>query len=129
MAEGITGHRPSRASYVSGCRCDGCKSANRSYSEQRRRAAGVQPQRRGCRCEHGSLNRYAHGCRCGPCRQASTDYHLAKRAERSVLAAIKGIPAHVEHGVSAYNNWGCRCRVCVVAMSEKNRLRYRRRAS
>lgn len=54
------------------CRCAECREANRLYIEQIRRAAGVQPLRRGPQTEHGTWTRYMrHGCRCVECRAAN----------------------------------------------------------
>lgn len=67
-----------RACYVRGCRRRQCVEANRAYHEQRRRAAGMAPARRGPG-PHGTVARYKSGCHCARCRTANTAYYRERR--------------------------------------------------
>ena len=58
--------------YNTGCRCDGCKEANRSRNEKARRDAGVKPK---VPATHGSHGMYAKGCRCGICTESKNAYN------------------------------------------------------
>lgn len=63
-------HEPSYSKYTAGCRCAGCREANRLYH------AGARARRRGNalladRAGHGNASTYAnYACRCNDCRAA-----------------------------------------------------------
>lgn len=62
---------------------------------------------------HGRPSTYNRGCRCEACKEDST---RRKRQRRERLAG-KVVLYKFEHGASGYNNWKCRCDVCVAAHS------------
>jgi hypothetical protein len=66
---------------------------------------------------HGTRSRYVDGCRCQACTAANTAYHAGRKAQRRAWVEANGLPSTVEHGYSAYVNWGCRCDVCGPAHS------------
>lgn len=75
---------------------------------------------------HGTLTGYTTDlCRCTACRAAMTAYVRLRRAQRRTDVALRGLPETVAHGLSAYQNWSCRCEVCTQAERE----RWRRRAA
>lgn len=69
---------------------------------------------------HHDVNGYnAHGCRGPVCQQAHALATLSSRAERRAYVAKYGLPEHVQHGASAYTNWGCRCADCKAGHAEE----------
>lgn len=53
-----------------------------------------------------------------------------RRAERRAYVKEHGLPPGVEHGASAYSNWGCKCDICTranadAALSYKARVKPR----
>jgi hypothetical protein len=66
---------------------------------------------------HGTRTRYVSGCRCVACTDANTIYHAQRTRQRRAYVEANGLPSSVEHGYSAYINWGCRCDVCRLAHS------------
>lgn len=60
-----------RSRYTRGCRCDGCREANRVYITAWNRKRGVKPQKLGR--THGKVATYTWGCRCEACRRANTE--------------------------------------------------------
>lgn len=43
------------------------------------------------------------------------------RAGRKKMVAKYGLPDGIEHGASAYNNWGCRDPICTEAQAQRER--------
>lgn len=82
MPEPTSGRGPlshsSRSAYLAGCRCDGCRRANRAYVTAWRRARGVAPLKRGPQTPHGTLSRY-HYCHCQLCRAANAARTRSRR--------------------------------------------------
>lgn len=79
-------------SYVNGCRCDECKSANRAQAfKDRHRRKGQEPK------NHGYSGYTNWGCRCEICTKANTDYgreyQRKQRAEFRRLKEASGDPA------------------------------------
>lgn len=73
--------------------------------------------------EHG-YGRYTTGCRCDVCREAKATYMRAKRSAwrtKRQTAEADGQGRHfvpgITHGVSGYQDHGCRCWTCRVAKS------------
>lgn len=83
--------------------------------------------------EHGTYARYKCGCRCDECRRANATYNsrytaaARKRnlARRTFVAGrwIAPVPESRHGRVSTYNNHGCRCLSCTIAMREDYRAR------
>lgn len=69
----------------------------------------------------------AFRCRCDVCREDHRRVEAEAGLARRAFVAQNGLPSHVEHGETAYRNWGCRCQVCLDAASESTiRRRWRR---
>lgn len=63
---------------------------------------------------HGKRATYVNAdCRCDECRQANTAFQRERKQAGNV-------PPGGEHGLSGYNNFGCRCRTCTEAKQEAN---------
>ena len=84
--------------------------------------------------EHGYIP-YTHGCRCDTCREAKAAYMREKRArsarKRKLAAAGGGrhfVP-QTQHGISGYQNHGCRCDDCCAAKSTAGMRESRRGGS
>jgi hypothetical protein len=74
------------------------------------------------KARHGTRGVYVdYGCRCDECRVAHLDYCRKRGAERRAIVATCGLPQGVKHGYSAYQNWGCRCRICTDANTASSR--------
>lgn len=82
--------------------------------------------------EHG-YGRYTNGCRCDVCRAAKVErmreYRNKRRRARDLVKAGGGrnYVSGITHGYSGYQNYICRCRVCVAAATAEARLRHARR--
>lgn len=74
---------------------------------------------------HGVLG-YREGCRCFTCRKAWSAYHCDLRRKRQA-AFRSGKITDIKHGLSGYNNYGCRCPVCLAAGQERNRIAQEKR--
>lgn len=70
---------------------------------------------------HGTCARYERGCRCPACKAAKSERGAADRARRMAIGLAPDDPRHGTE--NAYNNWGCRCAVCVEGMAELRRGR------
>jgi hypothetical protein len=67
---------------------------------------------------HGTHSRYVHeSCRCQACTAANTAYQTQRKRQRVAHTRANGLPSSVQHGLSAFTNWGCRCDVCRAAWS------------
>lgn len=80
---------PSAASYVRGCRCDGCVEANRERQrsvKERRVAYGKKHNRKhdGNPIPHGVSGYSNWDCRCPRCKNAWSTYLREKRAARAL---------------------------------------------
>lgn len=64
---------------------------------------------------HGIIAGYGNGCRGPKCRAAKNAAAKKGRTERKLrLAIYPDLP--IDHGrYTTYNNWGCRCDLCVGA--------------
>lgn len=60
-----------------------------------------------------------HDCRGPVCTRAHALATAETRAERRAYVRRYGLPDHVEHGASAYTNWGCRCDFCRAGHAEE----------
>jgi hypothetical protein len=76
--------------------------------------------------EHG-FTRYGYGCRCEVCRAAKAAYMRKRRAaarERRVAAeAASGsryVAPGISHGLSGYQDHGCRCFVCRLSNADSS---------
>ena len=77
-----------RTRYVSGCRCDSCKKANRDYSRrdsQQRARARFEMGIPIASHRHGTSTVYGYGCRCDRCREYDNERQRNKRAKNRVL--------------------------------------------
>jgi hypothetical protein len=73
---------------------------------------------------HGTHSRYVNGpCRCPACTAANNAYCAQRKKQRRAYVEANGLPATVQHGLSAYHNWGCRCEECRAAWSKYLRAR------
>lgn len=100
--------------YRSGCRCDGCKSANREETARHREAARERGLPEGDP-RHGTGGGYTYyGCRCALC----AEWAVAARAARKAQGLPDGDP---RHGATGYNAYGCRCDVCKAGMSTRQK--------
>lgn len=86
----ITRPCPSAAAYTRGCRCDGCKAANREVQRQikDRRVARFRKGEREPR-RHGVSGYSNWDCRCEECRTAWSEYLRERRKARKKAAASK----------------------------------------
>jgi hypothetical protein len=84
-ALGLAGRVPehgTHARYLSGCRCEDCREANRVRCLEYRRRAAADPAIAD-RAGHGRASTYKNlGCRCTPCREASMAHQAKARAAR-----------------------------------------------
>lgn len=64
---------------------------------------------------HGLERGYAAGCRKPCCREAHRIYSQHKKEER----IARGVPDHVHGTRNGYNNYGCHCDKCQIAMVGK----------
>lgn len=65
------GHRPSYATYLGGCRCDGCRAAAiDSYKEKRKKEVESRALVQRTKTPHGTEKSYNLGCRCEKCEIA-----------------------------------------------------------
>lgn len=79
---------------------------------------------------HGRRSTYVnHKCHCPPCREANTAGIRRRRQERYAETQASGLPPGIEHGESAYSNWGCRCDICSSAQKIKNGRRPKGKAT
>lgn len=64
---------------------------------------------------HGRHGTYNAGCRCDECKAAQVTKVLAeRRSRRAKLDLYPDLP--IDHGkYTTYNNWGCRCDLCIEA--------------
>ena len=70
--------------------------------------------------EHGTRSSYVENkCRCDECRDANRVYQNQRDRQRYAYTQEHGLPDDVEHGASAYVNWGCRCEICTKAHAVK----------
>ncbi len=66
--------------------------------------------------KHGTVLMYKrYGCRCKRCIMANYKNNLAQKKARRAQLKNGIAPAHIKHGVSCYQNWGCRCAVGIQA--------------
>jgi hypothetical protein len=65
--------------------------------------------------DHGTPSRYKQGCGCAACTDANREYQNERNRKRRAYVEANGLPSSVQHGNSAYTNWGCRCPVCTAA--------------
>jgi hypothetical protein len=72
---------------------------------------------------HGRPDTYRNGCRCKKCRIANTR-DCKKRHLRRVMDET---PSRVHGTVNGYDNYGCRCELCIFAKVERNLLLKNRR--
>lgn len=94
----------------------GCTRSSISAMKTRYSSGGVQAllPRGGPR--HGTTNMYMdHGCRCESC-SASNASRIRDLREKRKGNGKKP----VEHGLSGYSNYDCRCKVCDAAGKESN---------
>lgn len=72
-------HEGSRVGYRDGCRCDGCRNAERAYQRDLydRRKRGI--------ADHGVRSTYVKGCRCGDCREANRRYERDRNNARPTI--------------------------------------------
>ena len=81
--------------------------------------------------EHGTYSAYARrgGCRCDLCWAAKAAYVRESRKAagmarvKAELAGKTYIRTGIVHGVSGYQNHGCRCLVCTFAKAEHTKRR------
>lgn len=81
--------------------------------------------------EHG-YNRYTYGCRCEVCRDAKAAYVRASRERRRralrlvrQVGAGRNYVAGITHGYAGYQDYACRCDVCMAARRERDVKYYR----
>lgn len=79
---------PSAAAYARGCRCDGCKAANREVQRQikERRINKFREGKRKPR-RHGVSGYSNWNCRCDVCRKAWSKYLRERRKARKAVAS------------------------------------------
>jgi hypothetical protein len=71
VSGGLMGHRPSYATYLGGCRCDGCRAAAiDSYRVKRTKEKETAVLVERTRTAHGTPKSYNLGCRCERCEVA-----------------------------------------------------------
>jgi len=80
---------PSSAGYARGCRCDGCKEANREVQREikARRIARFRSGK--TRIKHGVSGYSNWDCRCPECRSAWSEYLRERRKDRKKVAKPK----------------------------------------
>lgn len=70
--------------------------------------------------KHGTTTRYyTYKCRCTKCRKAAREYMRTLRAQ---LKAAPG--SEIPHGASGYENYGCRCEICIRGKKRSRRKQY-----
>lgn len=74
--------------------------------------------------QSGSARSYGSGCRGPLCQREHASTIGAERVARRAYVAEHGLPDYVQHGASAYTNWGCRCGECREGHNEES-ARYR----
>lgn len=85
----ITQFCPSAASYARGCRCDGCRKANRERA-QMVKASRVKRVRQGnVKAPHGVSGYSNWDCRCPKCRKAWSEYLRERRVIRAAERAAE----------------------------------------
>lgn len=57
-----------------------------------------------------SVASYNRGCRCSGCVAANKEASRQTKARR--VARFENGEVEIEHGVSGYSNWDCRCETC-----------------
>lgn len=106
--------------------CEACRQARRDYQSDYRARVIADPA-----TTHGYLT-YSYGCRCEICKAARAEYSREKRAAAAQTRKdnfTKGrytVPG-ISHGISGYQNHGCRCWTCTEAKSSSGRRESRRK--
>lgn len=73
-----------------------------------------------------------HGCRCGECKAASAEWQRKRRERfRALRRAVEAdggvyVAQGISHGENGYDNFSCRCEVCLTAHAAA-RQRHRKR--
>ena len=116
---GLTGYTHHR------CRCDVCRAANSAYASNLRRSNSEKLTEQAF--DHGLSGYTNHCCRCDVCRAANSaynrDHHLAykEKIAKRRMAASGVDPATINHGLTGYRNYSCRCDVCRDAVNAYRR--------
>lgn len=104
----------SRSAYVSGCRCEVCLAANRTYQAEwrARNYAKVMEQQR--------ANRKRYGGRCEDCGKPTDGSNGHAKAPKKCLKCYNAA-RRPEHGTKSRYEGGCRCDDCRRANAEAQR--------
>lgn len=76
------------ATYIKGCRCAKCRTANTAWCAEKRKLSAADPSRAD-RAGHGKTSTYKnHNCRCPLCTAANTADCTAYRARQRARKAV-----------------------------------------